>query len=132
VSFREAKSDNFYGVFLNEDHFAEWVTYYPKKGPSREILVKIQSPGQQEQRPTRNEVSEYEDEQLHVTLGKDEGHEKGGVERPAIGDAFVREGEEHLDRFVFEGDVVRSTPMSWTLKFSRAKQRSFGTAHRRS
>ena len=132
-ALQDDRQADFYANALNVDEFAEWVTYYPASGTSRSIAAQVRRPGSNnQQQPRRNEVSEFEDERIWVELGRDESHARGGVPWPQIGDTLVRDGEEDLERFAFVGEIVKSSPFAWVLEFSRPKQRSLGTAHRRS
>ena len=127
MSFASAKAENFASVFLNTDHDAEVITFFPAAGgPSRTIMARVRYV----KRETEHEELRYEDERIVVTLGRDPEHEKGGVATPTMGDALVRGGDDNPRRFAFTGEIKASTPSSWTLEFSRPKPDRLGAKRR--
>ncbi len=122
MTFKTNRRDNFYEVFLNDEHFAEWITYHPAVGDERAVLALIEH----EQRRHEDEVVVRDDERIVVTVGRDETHEKGGVELPKIGDGLMREVDDGWGKFAFTGEVVNQTAHSWKLVFTRPKSRALG------
>ena len=122
-TFAQERQTNYYATAL--DHFAEQVTYQPLSGPARTVTVKIHA-------------SEVLDEQtipgirdlerIQVACGRIESHAKGGVDRPRAGDSLVRAGETRA--YGFDGEVLSSTPHSWSAVFSRPRVRQLGSEQR--
>lgn len=127
MSFADAKRENFSGVFLNTEHDAEEITYFPSVGGgARTITARVRYV----KRESEHEDLRYEDERILVTLGRDPDAEKGGVLAPTIGDALTRSGDDGLRRFAFTGEIKHETRSSFTLEFSRPKPNALGSARR--
>lgn len=112
MSLRAQAAVNFYATVLNVEHFAEWATFVPAGGPARALVAKIEvtdslivgGPGAEQV------------EELAVTVGRDESHVKGGIDRPQVGEQLVRADGR---RYGYTGRVLNQTPYSSQLQFAR-------------
>ena len=128
-TLKDDLATDFENVFLNENEFSEWVTYYPVSGPSRRILVNVTKP-----KADVNDQGDIEarDESISVECRKTETGTKGGVTSPvrdgSRADTLVRGSE--TDRYAYTGTVESETPHSWRLLFRRLRPTRVGTAQR--
>lgn len=127
MSLRDLGKANFYAHVLDVGKFAETCTFHPADGgPPRTVVMKINHERQSRSSPH----VEGEEERLKVAVGRDEAHLKGGVARPVIGDALVREGETELVRYGWTGEIEHQTSYSWTLIYTRPRGRRVVDARR--
>jgi len=135
MTTRTLKDDmerDFEDTFLNEDEFAEWVTFYPANGgPSRRILVNVT--GRIAAVNDRGDI-EARDEEITVECRKAETGTQGGVAAPvrtgSQADTLVCDGDQETDRYSFTGEVRGETAYSWTLAFRRLRPTRIGTQQR--
>ena len=132
-TLKDDLASDFEDVFLNENEFSEWVTYYPAHGgPSRRILVNVTKP-----KADVNDQGDIEarDESISVECRKTESGTKGGVVCPvrdgSRADTLSRETDSETDRYAFTGTVESETSHSWRLVFRRLRPTRIGTTQRR-
>ncbi len=125
MSFKTQRAANFPTVFLNAEHFAEAITFYPAAGGEpRTITAKISG----ERNRREGFEGEAEVERLRVVVLRDESAELGGVGDPAVGDQLARpEVDGDGRRYTFEGEILNSRPDHWTLIFQRTVPVRIGT-----
>lgn len=113
MSFNNLRKTLFYANILNTEAFAELVQLHEEGRPTREIVVKMtEVQDLQQQERHREKVETWK-----VAVGRDESHDKGGIETARLGMTIERATDAR--RYAFTGKVLESSPYSLILEFSR-------------
>lgn len=135
MGFREIRDRVYRDVLLSPDFFAETVTYYPKAGGARDVVVSIEETGdillensdQSVVRMTELVVQVMRDELSVSTAGVS----VGGIPHPLIGDQLLRHSDrdwlrnkavnvsESRLRFTFTGETRNAYESMWRLVYHR-------------
>lgn len=114
-TLRDDMADDF-AAMLVADEFAEPCVYLPQPGVREVQLRAICRRGMQEDRQRPDEMVRIEP--IDVRIGNDPERAGGGIERPAIGDGLVRDGDQR-DQAYSLTNVLGSNSHSWLLRFER-------------
>lgn len=126
-NFREAVEANFKSVFLNMEHFAEKVKFYPAGGGAVRTLRALIDVSSQ---PQHDEDSDEVVEEILVSVTDDRRDTiHGGIDEPRHGDKLQRRGETIL--YAWTGEIRTHEGGSWTLVYTRRRPRSVGGPARR-
>lgn len=126
TTFRELLEEDLESVFLNEEEYGEAVMFYPAHGGAARKLVAVI---EQHQRPVSGEMVDHEQDEITVLVSRKLFRERGGVERPTVGDTLTRAGDP--ERYAYTGEVKESDPSSWWLVYVRQNPLGIGTNYRR-
>lgn len=119
MSFADERKANFYSAQLA--HFSEWITFARDGEDDRRIKVRF--------RRTATDVEgQYTEENVdsaEVRVGRDEAHALGGIANPRRGDKITRDNDTD-GPYGWTGDVLKETPHSFLLRFTRPKLQRLG------
>lgn len=127
-TFRELLAEDVKDVFLNVEEFGETINFYPASGGAmRRLMAVIEA----NQRVVTGDGSmiDHERDEITVLVSRDKSGERGGIDKPVVGDTLTREGES--ERYAYTGEVQDSDTSSWKLVYVRANPLGIGTNYRR-
>ena len=124
TTFREQRIADIAGVFMNNDDFAEDVTYIPKSGSSRPVQCIVEA----EQEYFDGDQSTEKLERLRVFVDKT----ATGIPTPVIGDSVLRSAtfDPEQRRYGHSGDIEFKEPESHWVIFTRKRQSQFGISQK--
>lgn len=108
----------FYAGVLDADQFpnVEIVSFQPAGEDARSVYAHLSFDQQQSEQDTVSRRTE----RMRVRVGRDESHEKGGIESAVRGDMLRRANDpEWYPPFAFTGEITEQTNWSWVLMFER-------------
>lgn len=118
MTLREQIAEDLENVFLNTDDFADSVTYCPKTGEVRTVVMLVDR---------RRDFREDAQGLTHVEIAEcrclrdPTNATKGGVDNPQIGDSVLLPASEDAEqrKFSYSGIVTDISASDWVLHFSR-------------
>jgi len=119
MSFAESRKDNFYDVQLL--HFGELVTFSREGQDDRQIKVRFR-------RTAADDEGQYIEQNVdtaEVRVGRDESHALGGIDAPRMRDKVTRANDPD-GPYAWTGEVLKETPHSFLLRFTRPKLQRLG------
>lgn len=118
MTLREQIAEDLESVFLNTDDFADSVTFYPKNGTPRTVVMLVD---------VRRDFRESEPGLVTVEVAEcrclrdPNNASKGGVDNPQIGDGILlsTEADPSQRKFGYVGIATEISASDWVLHFSR-------------
>jgi len=115
MTFADFRKDLFYNTTL-VGPFAKQIIYSTPGAPDRVIWCRMDLTAVDQM----NTSSDSNVQTALVSVGRDESHALGGVERAGQDDTLLPIGDDPASmRFAFTGEIVEETPHSLRLKFTR-------------
>lgn len=127
-TFRELLSEDLRDVFLNAEEFGESISFYPaNNGAMRRLSAVIEA----NQRAVSGDGSmiDHERDEITVLVSRERNGERGGIDKPIVGDTLTRDGES--ERYAYTGEIQDSDTSSWKLVYVRMNPLGIGTNYRR-
>ena len=106
-----------YDIYLDTDSEADTVTFVPKDGSPRSVVVVAEEVGRAEDSSGFGIKST-----LDVFCGRDATHAKGGIDNPKPGDAilFGTDLDPLQEQYFYTGNVIEKIDSyAWVLEFQR-------------
>ncbi len=124
MTFKEARATNFQTVFGKTGHFSEDVTYRPAAGGAARTVT---GPCVIEKLDDEfTAAGEDEREQLWFQCARDPAGDRGGIDRPELGDSIIRATDPPDSPWTYQGKTQNETDHSWQLLFARNRPRRYG------
>jgi len=128
MTFRDYRKTAYAANVLDENKFAETVTFFPAAGgPGVSIVANVQELDDEETQ-NREGIAQTK-QQIRVSMLRDPDHEKGGRTEFFPRDALLRAGQTDGERWAVDTARVDVTDHSIAGMFVRFKLKRAGTTH---